>query len=112
MASCILAFSTLGCPELTLEQVLTLAHRHQIQAVELRSLAGTMELPAYLAKTYGTPEKLAARLRAEPANVISFGTSLKAIGGTAVARDAVLPFVPSAKALGAPALRGVGVRQY
>jgi hypothetical protein len=105
MASCILAFSTLGCPELTLEQVLALAHQHQIQAVELRSLAGTMELPAYLAKAYGTPEKLAARLHGEPVKIISFGTSLKAIGGTAADRETFLQFVPWAEALGVPWLR-------
>ncbi len=105
MLSRILAFSTLGCPELTLEQVLELAHKHQVRAVELRSLAGTMELPAYLAKTCGTPEKLAARLRGEPVKFIAFGTSLKAIGGTAADREAFLQFVPWAEALGVPRLR-------
>ena len=60
--SLILLFSTLGCAELSLEETLALAAKHRLPAVELRALAGTVELPAHLAKTYGTPAALAARL--------------------------------------------------
>ncbi len=100
-----LAFTTLGCPDLTLEQSLALARRHRLDAIELRALAGTLELPAYLVRTYGTPEKLAARLVPEPVKVIAFDTSLRMIGNTPADREAFLQFVPWAEALGARWLR-------
>lgn len=101
----LLTFSTLGCPDLTLEQVFALAHQHEIRAVELRSLAGTMDLPAYFAKTYGTPENLAAKLKDERVKIAGFATSLRVVGNTPEEREAFRQFVPWAEALGVRWLR-------
>jgi len=101
----LLTFTTLGCPDLTLEQAMALAAKHHLAAIELRSLGGTLELPSYLAKTYGTPQKLAAGLAGAPVKVIAFDTSLKMIGNTPADREAFLQFVPWAEALGAKWLR-------
>lgn len=97
--------STLGCPELTLEAVGALARRHDFTTIELRSLAGTMDLAAHFTATYGTPEKLAAAWRSAGVAISGFSTSLKAVGGTAADREAFLQFVPWAEALGVPWLR-------
>lgn len=99
------SFSSLGCPDYTLEQTLALAARHGLGAVELRALGGTVELTAYLAKTYGSPEELADRLRGERLRIVALGTSLRLVGHSAADRDAFLDFVPWAEALEVPWLR-------
>jgi sugar phosphate isomerase/epimerase len=97
--------STLGCPELTLEAVGALARQHGIGDIELRALAGTMDLPAHFAAVYGTPEKLAVLGWAMGVKIVGLSTSLKAVGGTGADRTAFLQFIPWAEALGVPWLR-------
>jgi sugar phosphate isomerase/epimerase len=99
------AFSTLGCPGFTLEETLALAERHGVDAVELRALGGSMELPAYLKKQYGTPAELAGKLRGQRVNILSLSTSLHVIGGQPGEREKFLEFVPWAEALGVRWLR-------
>jgi sugar phosphate isomerase/epimerase len=99
------AFSTLGCPDLTLEETLALAERHGIDAVELRALGGTMELPAYLKNKYGTPAALAEKLRGWRVNILGLSTSMHVIGGQPGEREKFLEFVPWAEAVGARWLR-------
>lgn len=53
-------FSTLGCPELTLDAARALAARFGLGAIEVRALGGSLDLPAHFAAHHGTPEKLAA----------------------------------------------------
>jgi sugar phosphate isomerase/epimerase len=99
------AFSTLGCPDFTLEETLVLAERHGIEAVELRALGGSLELPVYLKKQYGTPAALAGKLRGSRVNILGLGTSLHVVGGRPGEREAFLGFVPWAEALGVRWLR-------
>ena len=99
------AFSTLGCPDLTLEEAAALAKAHDIAHVELRALAGTVALPDHLAARYGTPERLAAAFHQLGIAVPVVGTSLRLIGSTAERRDAFLRCAPWAVALGTPHLR-------
>jgi sugar phosphate isomerase/epimerase len=99
------AFSTLGCPDFTLEETLALAERHRVGAVELRALGGSMELPAYLKKQYGTPAALAEKLRGQRVNIVSFGTSWHITDAAAAEREKFLEFVPWAEALGVHWLR-------
>jgi sugar phosphate isomerase/epimerase len=98
-------FSTIGCPELSLEEVLALAASHGITAIELRALGGTAELPRYLASRFGSPAALAERLRGERVQVVAFDTSLRLAGGTGPEREAFLEYLPWAEALGVPRLR-------
>ncbi|TSJ77954.1 sugar phosphate isomerase/epimerase family protein [Rariglobus hedericola] len=99
------AFSSLGAVELTLDETLALATRHQLNAVELRGLGGSLDVPAWLAKTYGTPEAFAAHARQSPIRIVALDTSLRLIGNTSADRDAFLQFIPWAEALGIPRLR-------
>lgn len=99
------SISTLGCPEYSLEQVLALAERHRLDAVEIRALAGTIDVPGVLTEAYGTPAALAARLRSAPAPIVSLDTSLKLADNKQADRDEFLKFVPWAEACGVPWLR-------
>lgn len=98
-------FSTLGCPDLTLEQAQALAAQHRFNVIEVRALAGTVDLPDYLARTYGAPEQLARRISGASVGIVAFDTSFKLIGGTAADREALRRFVPWAEAAGAKWLR-------
>lgn len=98
-------YSTLGSPELELEQAFALAARHQLPGVELRALAGTVDLPAHFASKYGTPAALAERLRDQPVKIVSLDTSLKLAGGVEKDREDFIEFIPWAEALGVSRLR-------
>lgn len=104
------AFSTLGYPHASLEDCMSLAQKYDLDGVEVRALQGQIDLPAVLAKTYGSPEALAEKLggaansrRGVP--IVAFGTSLRLIGSTPQERDAFLAFLPWAEALGVRWLR-------
>jgi sugar phosphate isomerase/epimerase len=99
-------FSSLGCPEYSLDAVLDLADKHAIPGVELRSLGGTLDLPAYLATHFATPAALALRLRKAPVQIVALDTSLK-LTGSAEAQwlTTADAFLPWAEALGGVKLR-------
>ena len=99
------SFSTLGCPELTLAETFALAERHGVTAVELRTLGGTTDLPAWFARTYGSPPALAAWLQGRRVRILSLDTSLGLVAPSAEEREAFLRFVPWAEALGVAWLR-------
>ncbi|MBP7141604.1 MAG: sugar phosphate isomerase/epimerase [Opitutaceae bacterium] len=102
--SCLRAYSTLGNPQASLEECLAVAQAFDLDAVEVRALGGTIDVPAVLARTYGSPEALAEKLgmrsglrRGVP--VVAFGTSLRLIGSTAKEKEAFLDYLPWAEAL-------------
>jgi sugar phosphate isomerase/epimerase len=99
------AFSSLGCVELTLDETFALASRHGLDAVELRGLGGSLDVPAWLAQTYGDPETFAALATRSPIRIVALDTSLRLIGNTPADRDAFLQFIPWAEAAGIPRLR-------
>lgn len=99
------AFSSLGCVELTLDETLALAFRHGLDAVELRGLGGSLDVPAWLASTYGSPEAFADSVSASTIRIVALDTSLRLIGNTPADREAFLQFIPWAEAIGIPRLR-------
>ncbi len=98
-------FSTLGCPELTLDACAEIAVRHGVAALELRALGGTVNLPAYLASIYNTPAAFAQQVRERGWKIAALGTSLKLVGAKAGDRENFLEFVPWAEAAGVGWLR-------
>lgn len=98
-------FSTLGCVELSLAESLDLAARHQIDAIELRGLGGSLDVPAQLEKTFGTPENFASFAKSKSVRVCALDTSLRLIGNTGADREDFLRHLPWAEALGVPLLR-------
>lgn len=99
------AFSTLGCPDLTLAQVMDLAVKHDYTGMELRMLSGSFDLPACLQQAYGTPEKLAHELQGRGVSVVALDASMRLVDPAPADREALLALVPWAEALGVPHLR-------
>lgn len=99
------AFSTLGCPDLTLDEVNALAGCHGISAIELRALGGRLDLPLYLAQEFKNPPTLASRMEASSVKIVALDTSFRLIGNEPSDRNALLEYVPWAEALGVDYLR-------
>jgi sugar phosphate isomerase/epimerase len=98
-------FSTLGCPELSLDEVFALAQRHGIPGVELRALAGTTDLSGYFAREFGSPARLAQRVAAAGVNIVAFDASLRLVGASDAEREQTRSLGPWAQALGVRWLR-------
>ncbi|PKA45160.1 sugar phosphate isomerase/epimerase (plasmid) [Rhizobium sullae] len=96
-------FSTLGCSDLNLHQVADLAKRNGIEAVELRGLSGTLDLPAALAAEFGKPSGLAAFLSRQKIRVAALNTSVRLFDGPDL--SPIEPFIAWAEAAGAGYLR-------
>jgi sugar phosphate isomerase/epimerase len=97
--------SSLGCPDASLDAVLALAARHDLTCVELRALGGTIDLAGHFAEKFGTPARLAERLRGEAVRVVALNASLKLIDGTDAEREQLAALAPWAEAVGARWLR-------
>lgn len=98
------AFSTLGCPELSLAEVLAMAARHHIDAVELRTLEGTTELPTLFTRSGTEPVRQVHQWQGT-VEVLVLSTSFKLVRPSEAERAALIAFVPWAEALGVPWLR-------
>lgn len=71
-----LAFSTLGCPNWSLEQILNVAADHGYHGIELRFLQGSVDVPAKLAEFPGGPEGFASRFADAGVEICVFGSSV------------------------------------
>ncbi|MGH7946872.1 MAG: sugar phosphate isomerase/epimerase family protein [Opitutaceae bacterium] len=98
-------FSTLGCPELSLDAALALAEKHEVFAIEVRALGGTIDLPAWFATHHGLPFQLAARLRESRAGIVALDASLRLTAATADAREQLGALAAWADAAGVAWLR-------
>lgn len=99
------AFSTLGCAELDLRACLELATRHGLEGIEVRALAGSLDVPEHLRRSHGSPAALARQLGGDCRRILALDTSLRLTDRGAAEREAFLPFVPWAEELGVPWLR-------
>ena len=98
-------FSTLGCPQDDLDAVAALARRHAITRVELRTVCGRMDLPAYFEELGFTPASLAAWFADHGLSVASLDASARLIGANDADREELLAFGAWADALTAPGIR-------
>jgi sugar phosphate isomerase/epimerase len=99
------AFSTLGCPEFSLDESIALARRHGITQLELRALGGSLDVPKYLSALGNSPAELAKQIADQPVQIVALDTSFRVIDGTAADRITLLDYVPWAEALGIRWLR-------
>ncbi len=105
MPTYVQAFSTLGIREANLNEVCALADEFGINAVELRFLEDTIQLPQLWQMRGVGPVQLAEQVRSAGKAIPVIDTSLRLIGGTEADRAEVLALVPFAEALGTRYLR-------
>ena len=98
-------FSTLGCPESSLERIAALALEFGVPCLELRALDGRIDLPRQLAEFPGGWNGAREFLRDRNLDVRVLGTSFKLIGNDTGAWTELLAFAELAEALGCPYLR-------
>lgn len=77
-----LAFSTLGCPEWTLEQVIDRAAEYGYQGVELRGLQGEFDLPHHPEFASAHRAEVKKRFQAQHLEVVCISTSCDLIALT------------------------------
>lgn len=100
-------FSTLGCVEAGLAEVVALADAHAIPLLELRGLDGSLDLAAALAAAWRDHRELCTRLR-DDRRVRVLGTSFLLLRDDAAGRDQLLACAAQADALACPWLRVFG----
>ena len=101
-------FSTMGCPEKDLPAILELAGRHDIDCLELRSVADRIDLPEYFRGLPGGIDGVRDMLAERVAIVRILGTSFKLVGDTETGRQSLLGFASLAEDLSVPYLRIFG----
>ncbi|NDV62267.1 TIM barrel protein [Puniceicoccales bacterium CK1056] len=99
------SFSSLGCPELGLEEIVKLAQQYDLSRLELRTVEDRVDLPELFKGRYGNAETLSRYLSDEGMSVVALDASLKLVGNTPSDRDEFLKFMEWADALGAPNVR-------
>ena len=100
--------STLGCHELDLEQICTLAARHDIHNMEIRSLADRQDLPHYLGESYADADAIQAILDSHQQRIIALNSGFTFIKAQEADRVELLGFARWAEALGIPYIRAFG----
>jgi sugar phosphate isomerase/epimerase len=100
--------STLGCHDLSLEALCALAESREVRALELRSLEGRMDLPAYFDEVFRTPGAVQDVLDKHHQQIISLNSSFKLIGSGEKDRAELLEFARWAEALNVPYIRVFG----
>jgi sugar phosphate isomerase/epimerase len=98
------ALSTLGCPTLSLDGALGLAAEFGIDAVEIRTLEGTTDLPALFARLGKEAVCRTQKLHGN-VQVLVLSTSFRLVRPSKEDCAALLSFVPWAEAMGVPWLR-------
>ncbi|WP_226951297.1 sugar phosphate isomerase/epimerase family protein [Rhizobium terrae] len=86
-----------------MHEVADLAERHGIEAVELRALSATLDLPTALAAEFGEPSGLATFLSRQKVRVAALNTSIRLF--EAADLSGIEPFISWAEAAGAGYLR-------
>ena len=100
------AFSTIGCPSANLEEVFEIAQRNNIEAVELRALGDSVDLPTYFTRHFGRPSGLREFMQSASVKITAIHTtSFRLMGPREPDRDILRRYLPWADALGGVPLR-------
>jgi sugar phosphate isomerase/epimerase len=100
-----LAFSTLGCGQLELSDVLELARHRGLPAVELRTLGGSTDILAYFEDRFGEPDRLRTVIDGSGIEIVSVDTSVNAIDASEGDRAMLVELMPWVAATGAKRIR-------
>ncbi|MEQ1899536.1 MAG: TIM barrel protein [Devosia sp.] len=100
-----LAFSTLGCGQLELTEVLDLAKRRSLPAVELRTLGGSTDILEYFRHRFGSPDRLRSLLDTGDIEIVSIDTSVNAIDASTDDQTMLIELMPWVAAAGARRIR-------
>ena len=98
-------FSTLGCPEMTLEEICELARAFDLKYTELRAIEERVDLPTLFTEQFGAPDALSKYLNDQKVGVSCLDTSLKLVGNSTEDRMTFLKFLPWADGIGTRYLR-------
>jgi sugar phosphate isomerase/epimerase len=101
-------FSTLGCPEFSLEEACKLAAEFQLDALELRSLWGRVDLPQCAAELGISPDQARALLSRFHLRVPVAGSSFKLVGNDVASRADFLDYCRWAESWHIPNVRVFG----
>jgi len=102
-----LAFSTLGCPEWSMEQILKAARRNGYDGVELRCYKGSLDLLKALAEFPGGPRGVCRQFQRVGLEICCLDSSVTLSAPEASAREGE-QMIELALALGAPYIRVFG----
>ncbi len=98
-------FSTLGCAELTLEQVSELAAKYKIPNIELRTLNKRLDLAKYLSEVNPTAESVAKFLGPRKQRISCLDSSFRLMDAKPADRDDLLGYAHWAHILNVPYIR-------
>jgi sugar phosphate isomerase/epimerase len=101
-------FSTMGCPEASLAEAVSLAAEFLIPAIELRSLSNTIELPKLFSASGWTPPVVRQLCEQNSVQLASAGSSFKLISPDPAERMALAEFCDWANTLAIPYVRIFG----
>jgi len=101
-------FSTLGCPELSLDQVCALAAEFNVQALEIRALSGRVDLHTCAAEFGWSAQTTAELLARYRCKIAVAGSSFKLVGNTPEMRREFLDYCQWADSWHFPYVRVFG----
>ncbi|MES2310550.1 MAG: sugar phosphate isomerase/epimerase [Verrucomicrobiota bacterium] len=101
-------FSSLGCVDLDLLQMFSLAKEFSIRHIELRAIENQMDLPTYFSKRFTTLEHAKEFILAAGVKIVSLGTSFRWIQAPEGGREDFLRFCSLANSLDIPYVRVFG----
>ncbi len=101
-------FSTLGCAELSLPQILQLLKDFRLRELEIRAIDGRTDLPRWATETGWTPLRGTALLAQNKVKFRVAGSSFKLVGNDQKSCEELLTFAEWANSWGAPYVRAFG----
>lgn len=99
------SFSTLGCPELSLSEVVDLAKKFGLELLELRTLSHRLDLPTLLTEQFGDPITLRRWLQERSVRITALDSSAKLMGCPPELKAELLQLAHWAHGLGVPGIR-------
>lgn len=98
-------FSSLGCPEQNLSEIIEICRTNEIRHLELRTIGGRLDLANYLEETFGEPKKMIEILNAAGIHLTALDSSARIIGTQPQHKAEVLTLAEWAEGMSVPAIR-------